>query len=155
MTRWGSSTYKAVKEERIVEGMTCIGEAKGIFSRASSVDYKLSDALSLVSNNCTCVSHKQAAHKTSLAREHLIQPIKQTLLVLLGNHFKCPWRHKICKALVDIVVEFYPRVQVSPCTPKLPWIFRALPCRQCTRKRGRRSTQTSTAHDENCKLCRR
>lgn len=133
--------------------MTCIGEAKSIFSRASSIDHKLCDALSLVSSICTRVSHKQAAYKTSLAREHLVQPIEQTLLVLLGNHFKRPWRHKICKALIDLVVEFYPRVQVSPCTPKLPWTFRVLPCRQCTRKGGRRSTQASTAHDEDCKLC--
>lgn len=122
---------KAVEEERIVEGVTCIGEAKGIFSRASSVDHELRDALSLVSS----------------IREHLVQPVEETLLVLLGNHFKRPWRHKICKALIDLVVEFYPRVQVSPCTPKLPWTFRALPCRQCTRK-GRRRSQTSNAHDE-------
>jgi hypothetical protein len=143
----GSWTYKAVEEERIVEGVTCIGETKGIFSRASSVDHELCDALSLVSSICIRVGHKQAAHKTSLTRKHLVQPVEQTLLILLGNHFKRPWRHKICKALIDLIVEFYPRVQMSPRTPKLPWTFRALPCRQYTRKGGRRS-QTGNAHDD-------
>jgi len=122
---------KAVEEERIVEGVTCIGETKGIFSRASSVDHELCDALSLVSS----------------IRKHLVQPVEQTLLILLGNHFKRPWRHEICKALIDLIVEFYPRVQMSPRTPKLPWTFRALPCRQYTRKGGRRS-QTGNAHDD-------
>lgn len=85
---------KAVEKERIVEGVTCIGEAKGVFSRASSVDHELCDALSLVSS----------------IRKHLVQPVEQTLLILLRNHFKRPWRHKVCKALIDLVVEFYPRM---------------------------------------------
>lgn len=66
---------EAVEEERVVERVTCIGEAKGIFSRASSVDDELCDALSLVSG----------------IREQFVQPVEQTLLVLLGNHLERPW----------------------------------------------------------------
>jgi len=75
--RWaGWTTYEAVEEERVVEGMACIREAQGVFPGAGSVDYKLRDGFSLVGRICTFVSYGCGTADILLAREQLVQPVK-------------------------------------------------------------------------------